>query len=158
MLIHSPRFFAVGYNQKHGLPLSQYTLMNQENWPVVADKPGWVWEITGWYFIFTFISYSFILFDAKGRHANAKAHVALDHLARLCQVERRFHNRESNRQPLPAGWIQDFKKNYRSFYRNLDNTSNWYRKKNQKMSTWCNRLDLETLGCQPIMPKILRGH
>ena len=40
-------------------------------------------------------------FEIEGQHASAKAHDADYHMARSCQVERRFHSRESNRQPLP---------------------------------------------------------
>ena len=40
-------------------------------------------------------------FETEGRHVSTEAHEAIDHLAQLCQVERRFHNRDSNRQPLP---------------------------------------------------------
>ena len=39
--------------------------------------------------------------DTEGRHANAKAQEAVDHLASFCEVERRFHSRESHRQPRP---------------------------------------------------------
>ena len=52
--------------------------------------------------------------------------------------------------------VQDFTKfteQFRGVYR-------WYLKlikKNRKMST-CNRLDLGTLGCRPVMPKNLPGH
>ena len=46
-------------------------------------------------FIFVFI------FEPEGRQANAKAQEAVDHTARSCQVERRFHSRKLNRQLLP---------------------------------------------------------
>ena len=52
------------------------------------------------YFHCSFFSFLFFV-ETKGRHANAKAQEASDHLASLCQLERRFSNRESNRHPLP---------------------------------------------------------
>ena len=51
------------------------------------------------------------LFETEGRHANAKAYETADHLVSFCQVERRFHSRESNRQPLPACQIQKYMNN-----------------------------------------------
>ena len=42
-----------------------------------------------------------IFFGDKWPTGNAKAHEAVDHLASFCQVERRFHGRKLNRQPLP---------------------------------------------------------
>jgi hypothetical protein len=48
--------------------------------------------------IFFFI---FFIFEPKGGHANAKAQEAIDHSASFfCQVKRKFHSRESNRQAL----------------------------------------------------------
>ena len=43
----------------------------------------------------------YLIFETKNRHADTKAQEAIDHLASFRQVERRFHNRELNRQPLP---------------------------------------------------------
>ena len=57
------------------------------------DSSMCVWERVVFHFQF--------FFQTEGRHVSAKAHEAIDHLQCLCQVERRFHCRESNRQPLP---------------------------------------------------------
>ena len=52
--------------------------------------------------------------------------------------------------------VQDLSKYPQSFYKNLWNTPKVI-KNNRKIAT-CNRLDLETLGCWPIMPKHLPKH
>jgi hypothetical protein len=43
----------------------------------------------------------FCFVETEGQQANVKAHDAVDHLANFRQVERRFHNRDLNHQPLP---------------------------------------------------------
>ena len=45
--------------------------------------------------------YFLLLFETERQHANAEAQEAVDWLAILCQVERRCHSCESNRQLLP---------------------------------------------------------
>jgi hypothetical protein len=49
-----------------------------------------------WLFFFSF-------FETKGRHVNAKAQEAVDHLASIpsSREERSFYKRELNRQSLP---------------------------------------------------------
>ena len=42
----------------------------------------------------------FFLGETEDREANVTAHKSVDHLASLYQVDRRFHSRESNCQPL----------------------------------------------------------
>ena len=55
-----------------------------------------------WFFIYLFIFiFLYFFLQTEGRHVSAKAHKAINHLQCLCQVERRFDCRESNRQPLP---------------------------------------------------------
>ena len=58
----------------------------------MSNRPRWN------YLIFFFF---FFFFETEGRRASAKAHEAINVLASFCQVERRFHNEESNRRPLP---------------------------------------------------------
>ena len=50
-----------------------------------------------------FYFYFFILinFETEGRHAIAKAVEAVDRVASLYRVERRFQSEKSNRQPFP---------------------------------------------------------
>ena len=60
---------------------------------------------------------------------------------------------EFEKQPVR---VQDFRKItdlFRGIYRIYSNLI----KENRRMST-CNRLDLETLGSQPVMPKNLPDH
>ena len=54
-----------------------------------------------------FLLYCILFFETKARHANAKAQETVESLTRFFyQVERRFHNRETNRQPLFLGiWV-----------------------------------------------------
>ena len=56
-----------------------------------------------------------------------------------------------------TGWSSRVEENYRSFRRNLWNIPPNLRKEKRRMSI-CNRLDLQTLGSQPDMPKNLPDH
>lgn len=47
------------------------------------------------FFYCTILYCIYIYFETKVRHTSAKAHEIVDHLTKLCQLERRFHNRES---------------------------------------------------------------
>ena len=42
-----------------------------------------------------------LFFETEGKHANAKAQEAVDHLSSFYQVKRRFHNRDLTYQPFP---------------------------------------------------------
>lgn len=47
------------------------------------------------FFYCTILYCIYIYFETKVRHTSAKAHEIVDHLTKLCQLERRFHSRES---------------------------------------------------------------
>ena len=66
--------------------------------------------------------------------ANAEAHEAVDRLPSFCQVERRFHIREVNRQPLATGWSlhygQDFEHGWKKWHgcqHGCQHSKHWFR-------------------------------
>ena len=60
-----------------------------------------------WIYFFIFYFFNFPSFETEGRQANIEAQETIDHLPRICQVERRFHSWESNCQPwlLRCGYL-----------------------------------------------------
>ena len=69
-----------------------------ELWPIREVKVSDDTKYTTDFFFFLFLFSFFFLVETEGRHTSAKAQEAIDHPTSFCQVQRRFHNRESNNQ------------------------------------------------------------